>query len=744
MSDLADPILTREQTDHVEVSSLGRDVLLISWDVSQAARFSSPQLVADNHGIAPLASLRLARSDGGARLLWALKRPHDGDLEAILSAGPLYPTADVLVEAHEIVTAVDAESLLDGITRSGRIALVSALFNVWSAMFRLRRSRTFIRILHDILTQISADPGPVIVSAQATRDLVLLQTTHSKGFGKIDAIYTLGSDGPTRIACHPYRINAPDGARDVVHILAEDAALPSEGGLLVLVGPRGLSVRSIVRPERSPTPIDRWLRERAKDAPGLREHLLMEIAEHSAAGQALAIEVQLRSPLRPRRAPASATAPSAEIVCALSTSAGTLVTGWYRDPVDLFAGIDSIGPAEQIQDITTSLHRFPVDVAGPTKESKIQAMGFAVLSAAPSGHAPLLQPRFRLRLKSGASHVLIPPLQPADPVEARAMALRAVPAQHVDEVLLTKVLAPAITDLHIQSRTRVGRPRVKEIGAPLAKPRVSVIVPLYKALDFLRFQIASFATDPWLRSNAEAIYVLDSPEQAREVEHLLRGLHLVYDLPVTLVVMERNGGYARANNVGAALARGDVLALLNSDVIPTEPGWLEALLARLNGRRRVGAVGPKLLFEDGSIQHAGMYFSKDHYGRWLNQHFHKGMPRDYERACEERLVPAVTGACLVTPRAVFEAVGGFTEDYVVGDYEDSDLCLKITMTDRKIAYAPDVELYHLERKSMSLNAEYMRGIAWQYNCALHSERWGDLMSAIMQSGRQRKTRNAVI
>ena len=88
--------------------------------------------------------------------------------------------------------------------------------------------------------------------------------------------------------------------------------------------------------------------------------------------------------------------------------------------------------------------------------------------------------------------------------------------------------------------------------------------------------------------------------------------------------------------------------------------------------------------------------------------------------------PAVTGACLVTPRSVFEAVGGFTEDYVIGDYEDSDLCLKIAMTERKIAYVPDVELYHLERKSMSLNAEYMRGIAWQYNCALHTERWGDL------------------
>jgi GT2 family glycosyltransferase len=183
---------------------------------------------------------------------------------------------------------------------------------------------------------------------------------------------------------------------------------------------------------------------------------------------------------------------------------------------------------------------------------------------------------------------------------------------------------------------------------------------------------------------------------------------------------------------------------VNSDVIPATPGWLEKMAARLNGRRRVGAVGPKLLFEDGSIQHAGMYFSQDHRGYWLNQHFHKGMPRNYAPACEERIVPAVTGACLVTSKSIFDTVGGFTEDYVVGDYEDSDLCLKITMTDRKIAYVPDIELYHLERRSMSLNAEYMRGIAWQYNCALHTERWRNHMIAAMQAGRPRKGRNVAI
>jgi O-antigen biosynthesis protein len=744
MSEIAALTSSSAQINQPTATSLGRDAVLLAWDVPQTVRFASPKLTVDSGMVSPLASLRLPRLGGGMRLFWVLRKPKDAPLDVELTTGPLGLRTRLIVEPVASIPIVDAEALLDGIDGSGRVALISALFNVWSVMFRLQRSGTFIRILRDILSHITPSPGPAAAVARVADDFVLLRTSLSAGFGRIDAVYVLGGEGPARIPGRPYVVAQGRGARSIAHLLADRAMVPSADALLVLIGPGGLSVRKLLPPDAAIPSIENWFRKQAQTAPGLREHLLADIADRSKAGRALALDMQLRSPLQPKRAASGVAAASAEIVSALSTSVGTLVTGWYRDPVGLFAGIDAVAPMDGARDLTEDLHRFPVEVAGPTKGTLLPATGFAVLAPPCPGSAPILQPRFRLRLKSGAYHALVPPLQPADPVNARAAALRAVPPQHVDERLLTNVLAPVIAKLHEQAREKVGGPDVQVIGTPVARPRVSVVVPLYKALDFLRFQIAAFATDPWFRYNAELIYVLDSPEQAQEVEHLLGGLHLVYGLPMTLAVMERNGGYARANNVAASLARADVLALVNSDVIPVSAGWLEKLAARLSGRRRVGAVGPKLLFEDGSIQHAGMYFSRDHRGRWLNQHFHKGMPRDYAPACEERLVPAVTGACLVTPKAVFDAVGGFTEDYVIGDYEDSDLCLKITMTDRKIAYAPDVELYHLERRSMSLNSEYMRGIAWQYNCALHSERWGDLMTAIMQTGRQRKVRSAAV
>jgi GT2 family glycosyltransferase len=741
MSDAITLMPSTEQLTRPTVSTLGRDVALLAWDVPAVARFTSPGLTAEGGSVAPLASLRLPLDNGGSRLVWVLRMPQDGGLRAVLSTGPLGLRAEVNINASDDIPSLEVTELLRGVHRSGRVALVSSLFNVWAPLFRLQHSRTFIRVLRDLLAHLAPAPGNAVVVAQAAHDLVLLRTTLSAGFGKVDAVYSLGDDGPVRIAAIPHRVPMGDSSREVVHLLADRRAVPTANGLMLLIGPQGVSVRRLAAQGHALPSIERWFREQAQTAPALREHLLVDLAERSEAGRAIALEAQLRAPLKPQFVAGIGSAPAAEIVTALSTPSGTLVTGWYKDPLGLVAGIEAVGAQDGSHDLTSNLFRFPVEVTGPTKDERQAAMGFAVLAPPVGNGMPILQPRFRLRLQSGGYHALVPRPQAADPVAARAAALRAVPPQRVDERLLSNVLAPVIADLHAQASSLVGAPTVQRIGSPVSRPKASVVIPLYKELSFLRFQIAAFAADPWFRANAELIYVLDSPEQAQEVSHLLNGLHLVYALPMTLVIMERNGGYAKANNVGVSVARGEYLALVNSDVIPTAAGWLEGLASKLSGRRRIGAVGPKLLFEDGSIQHAGMFFGRDHHGRWLNQHYHKGMPRDYGSACVERVVPAVTGACLITTRSLFEAVGGFTEDYVIGDYEDSDLCLKITMADRRIAYAPDVELYHLERKSMSLNTEYMRGIAWQYNCALHTERWGQLMTSLMQAdARQRKAR----
>ncbi len=227
--------------------------------------------------------------------------------------------------------------------------------------------------------------------------------------------------------------------------------------------------------------------------------------------------------------------------------------------------------------------------------------------------------------------------------------------------------------------------------------------------------------------------MLDSPEQRAELEHFLTGLHGLYGLPLRLAVMPANYGYAAASNAGAALARAKHIAFVNSDIVPDRPGWLLALHGALEASADVGAVGPKLLFEDDSLQHAGLYFGRDPKGRWFNHHYFKGYPRDFAPANIARAVPGVTGAVLMIKRDVYEKIGRFSEDFVIGDYEDSDLCLKIRKAGMQIRYVPQAELYHFERRSIQQHAGYMRGIASELNRLTHATRWGGFIDEVMKS-----------
>jgi GT2 family glycosyltransferase len=267
-------------------------------------------------------------------------------------------------------------------------------------------------------------------------------------------------------------------------------------------------------------------------------------------------------------------------------------------------------------------------------------------------------------------------------------------------------------------------------GPAMEAPDWSVVIPLYKTLDYLRHQFLAFFADPDFR-RAEVVLVLDSPEQEDYLLDLLRGLDLLYGLSVRLIVHHKNLGYAAAVNSGAGAARAPWLMLLNSDVLPARPGWLSAMARVPAVNPDVGAIGPKLLFEDESIQHAGLCFWRDPRGDWRNRHFHKGYGADYPPANRSRRVPGVTGACILVSRAVYDQVGGITEDYVIGDFEDSDFCLKLRAQGLSCWYESTVELYHFERRSILRHDGYTRTIASEVNRWLHAQRWDAAMAAAM-------------
>ena len=144
---------------------------------------------------------------------------------------------------------------------------------------------------------------------------------------------------------------------------------------------------------------------------------------------------------------------------------------------------------------------------------------------------------------------------------------------------------------------------------------------------------------------------------------------------------------------------GRLLLLLNSDVLPDRPGWLEQMVSFYDARPDIGALGPKLLFEDDSIQHAGIYFEREADSGAVGEPalLQGASPRASRRRTSRRPVPALTGACLMIERALYEEVGGLRHEYILqGGYEDSDLCLRLIERGRRNWYLADAELYHLE------------------------------------------------
>jgi hypothetical protein len=164
---------------------------------------------------------------------------------------------------------------------------------------------------------------------------------------------------------------------------------------------------------------------------------------------------------------------------------------------------------------------------------------------------------------------------------------------------------------------------------------------------------------------------------------------------VRIVAYDQPFNFSAAVNLGAAHARGEHVLLLNDDVEVISPDWLTRLLDAV-GEPGVGAAGAKLLFEDGTLQHAGHTYrtSLDHVGF--------GLPADapgrLDILTRRRRVAGVTAACMLMSFRVWDLVGGLCVE-LPGNYNDVDLCMKIRTAGWSIVYEPRAVLYHYESRS---------------------------------------------
>jgi GT2 family glycosyltransferase len=271
-------------------------------------------------------------------------------------------------------------------------------------------------------------------------------------------------------------------------------------------------------------------------------------------------------------------------------------------------------------------------------------------------------------------------------------------------------------------------------GLPPANPKASVIVPLYGRIDLVMYQMSIFTNDPDFLKHAELIYVLDDPRQYTAVRRYVESLYPLYRVPFKLIRYDANLGYAKANNIGSRYADANLLILMNSDVMPKRSNWVSRCVDRFNQLDNAGVAGIQLIFEDNTIQHRGMRFERSPLmdDLWVNVHLGKGMTV-IDKETDAVAVPAVTGALMITPKTIFQEVSGLSEDYILGDFEDSDYCLKLYEKGYSTYYLPDIEMYHLERQSQSASDKLnKKKKITLYNCWKHSHRWNDTIEKVMK------------
>ncbi len=159
-----------------------------------------------------------------------------------------------------------------------------------------------------------------------------------------------------------------------------------------------------------------------------------------------------------------------------------------------------------------------------------------------------------------------------------------------------------------------------------------------------------------------------------------------------------NIGFARACNQGAQTATGDYVLFLNNDT-EVQPGWLTAMLDVFRLHPDTAVVGNKLLFPDGTIQHAGVVIVRDEVLNLPLSPWHIGYRKQDEPAYNQlHSLLSVTAACMLVRKTAFEEVGGFDEKYWNG-YEDVDFCFKIKQAGYEIYYQPESVVIHYESQS---------------------------------------------
>ena len=290
---------------------------------------------------------------------------------------------------------------------------------------------------------------------------------------------------------------------------------------------------------------------------------------------------------------------------------------------------------------------------------------------------------------------------------ARARGLAGVPCRvpHVLTHRRTDTERAPVTDLAQEVERCLGQasiPAVVEAGFPvktrrlpgaLASRKIDIVIPSKLSSD-LTINCMAEVIGRTLHRNFEMRVVVTQTGNLTDTQLRARE-RLCADERVRVEILNRPAfNYSLANNFGAAQLSGEFICLLNDDVQPMDGDWLDGMLSFFTDES-VGIVGAKLYYPNMTVQHGGVIVGLAGLCEHANRYLPKGEPGYAWRGELDQEFSAVTGACLLVRRDIFNAVGGLNEAYATG-FNDVDFCLRVRELGYAVVFAGSVEMIHHE------------------------------------------------
>ncbi|NOS88280.1 MAG: glycosyltransferase family 2 protein [Methylococcaceae bacterium] len=257
---------------------------------------------------------------------------------------------------------------------------------------------------------------------------------------------------------------------------------------------------------------------------------------------------------------------------------------------------------------------------------------------------------------------------------------------------------------------------------PKTLPLVSLIIPTRNGLALLKACLKSiFAKTTYPHYE---VLVIDN---GSDDPATLRFLKKLAAKPQVRVLRDEGPfNYSALNNAAVKVARGEIIGLINNDIEVISPDWLSEMVSHAL-RPEVGAVGAKLLYDDNTVQHAGIILGI----HGVAGHAHSFLPRDdLGYFCRARILQsfsAVTGACLLVRKALYDAVGGLNESELQVAFNDVDFCLKLLELGYRNVWTPYAELYHHESATRGLDDTHEKQVRFLKEIDYMKQRWGKLL-----------------